>query len=90
MSKDHEDTGQIRLKKEWYSLKECCELKGIHIKTARNNPWLQPNNGKYDATVGKRKRWHRYTVQDWLEKKDWELAQIAARENPASIFGERK
>jgi hypothetical protein len=61
------------LAQQWYTLEEACDLKGISSKTARNQPWLQPRSGVPDATVGRKKRWHRDTIRTWLEQTDDEL-----------------
>jgi len=38
--------------KVWWNLKQCCEVKGISVKTAENHRRLQPNCGRPDAIVG--------------------------------------
>ncbi|MCE5256038.1 MAG: hypothetical protein LLF89_04240 [Spirochaetaceae bacterium] len=35
--------------KQWFSLKEACDLKGLNYKTACNRPYLQPNHGEAEA-----------------------------------------
>jgi hypothetical protein len=62
------------LTQEWYTLEEACALKGTSSKTARNQPWLQPNGGTADAIVGRKRRWHRNTIREWLGKTDAELS----------------
>jgi len=59
---------------EWYTLDEACEIKGTSAKTAKNQPWLQPKGGEPDAVVGKKKRWHRETIRQWLDQTDEELS----------------
>ena len=57
----------------WFTLKECCNLKGLCYKTACNKTWLQPNGGTPEASVGGRKVWSYATVAFWLTKSDSEL-----------------
>ena len=63
----------VPLNQKWYSLDEACALKGTCPKTARNQPWLQPNGGQPDGVVGRKRRWRRETVREWLEQTDEEL-----------------
>lgn len=69
-----EKAREDNLRQEWYDLETACQLKGICAKTARNQPWLQPNGGVPDGIVGKRKRWRRETIREWLPLTDEELA----------------
>ena len=57
-------------KKFWFTLHECCELKGLCYKTACNQVWLQPNAGKAEGKIGGRKMWSYETVVDWVQKTD--------------------
>jgi hypothetical protein len=41
--------------REWYTLKEACDLKGLNVKTAYNNRNLMPNKGIYEGEIGGRK-----------------------------------
>jgi hypothetical protein len=41
--------------KNWFTLREACELKNLNYKTACNRPKLQPNFGKMDGRIGDRK-----------------------------------
>ena len=56
--------------KEWWTLKKCCERKGINYKSACNRKYLQPNEGVADAHLGGRKVWHHTTVEKWLPVTD--------------------
>lgn len=64
---------EARLSQQWYTLEEACCLKGISKKTAQNQTWLQPRGGVEDAVVGRKKRWHRSTIIEWLDQTDQEL-----------------
>ena len=55
--------------KLWFSLKECCEMKGVNIKTLYNHPELQPN-GSLGCFIGGRKQFRRDEVIQWLFKTD--------------------
>lgn len=69
MSKENNE--EIRnITPEWWTLKQCCERKGINYKTACNRKYLQPNGGEADAFLGGRKVWHRTTVEKWLPVTD--------------------
>ena len=57
-------------KKIWFTLGECCELKGINYKTACNRLELQPNKG-HGETVGGRKMFRRDTVLKWMLETDY-------------------
>ena len=52
--------------KMYFTLKECCEYKGINYKTICNRKELQPNKGKGSTNVGGRKVFRRDIVIDWL------------------------
>ena len=56
-------------KKMWYSLKECCDLKGLNIKTSYNNTNLQPNRGRGEK-VGGKKVFRYDSVMKWLFQTD--------------------
>ena len=58
--------------KLWFSLKECCEMKGVKIKTLYNHPELQPKKGLGEI-IGGRKQFRRDDVIDWLFKSDTSL-----------------
>lgn len=76
---------ETRLFAEWYDLAAACRLKGISKKTAQNQPWLQPNGGVFDAVVGRRKRWHRETIQQWLLQCDEDLLERRNRDEKEVI-----
>ncbi len=56
-------------KKMWFSLKECCEMKGVNIKTLYNRPELQPNKG-LGCFIGGKKQFRRDEVITWLFRSD--------------------
>ena len=56
-------------KKLWFSLQECCDMKGVKIKTLYNHPELQPN-GSVGCFIGGRKQFRRDEVIEWLFKTD--------------------
>ncbi len=56
-------------KKMWFSLRECCDMKGVNIKTLYNRPELQPNKGR-GCFIGGRKQFRRDEVVSWLLKTD--------------------
>jgi hypothetical protein len=56
--------------KAYFTLKEACELKNLHYKTACNRTHLQPNRGITEARIGGRKAFTRETVLAWLEMDD--------------------
>lgn len=60
--------------KHWFTLQECCELKGLNYKTACNKKWLQPNKGKTYVHIGGRKAWSYETVSDWISVSDEQLS----------------
>lgn len=60
--------------KKWFRLKECCELKGINYRTARNKTSLQPNGGKNEKIVAGNKVFSRETLLEWLEKTDYDIS----------------
>lgn len=55
--------------KMWYSLKECCEMKGLNYKTACNRTELQPNRGRGN-TIGGKKCFRKDVVIQWLFETD--------------------
>ena len=58
--------------KMFFSLKECCELKGVNYKTLCNHPNLQPNKGRADMVCGK-KAFRSDIVKKWLFLTDNDL-----------------
>ncbi|MDY4609741.1 MAG: hypothetical protein SPD11_03885 [Sphaerochaetaceae bacterium] len=59
--------------KYWFSLRECCALKGLNYKTACNRPYLQPNKGKTDGRIGGKKMWKYHTLYSWLTMSDSQI-----------------
>jgi hypothetical protein len=67
--------------KNWFTLREACELKNLNYKTACNRPKLQPNFGKMDGRIGGRKCFRRTTILAWLMQSDEEIdSQLQARQ----------
>jgi len=62
--------------KQWFTLKEACQLKGINFKSACNKPYLKPNCGKPDGTIAGRKSWKLETILTWLDQTDDELKEL--------------
>ena len=58
--------------KVFFTLKECCDLKGINYKTVCNKTRLQPNQGRGDIVCG-RKMFRRDIVKSWLLKTDFTI-----------------
>ena len=56
-------------KKVFYTLKECCELKGVNYKTICNKVEYQPNKGRGDKVCG-RKVFRQDVVKKWLLETD--------------------
>jgi len=79
--REPEITGRNRV---WWNLKQCCEVKGISVKTAQNHRRLQPNCGRPDAIVGGRRVWRLATVQDWLLQTDDDLTGVLSSTEQAS------
>lgn len=52
--------------KAYFTLKECCALKGLNYKTACNQVNLQPNKGVPSTTLGKRKFFRRDVLIKWV------------------------
>jgi hypothetical protein len=70
----HEEIVEHILPKQaFFKIDEVCKLKGICIKTAYNQKWLLPNNGKPDAIISGRKVFSYNLVADWLLKTDSEI-----------------
>ena len=51
--------------KMWYTLKECCVMKGLNYKTACNKTKLQPNEGR-GCKIGGKKCFRKDYVMNWL------------------------
>ena len=51
--------------KMWFTVKECCELKGINIRSAYNKPSLLPD-AKYEERIAGRRVFRRDGVVVWL------------------------
>ena len=66
-------------KKEWFTLKECAELKGICYKTFCNKTILQPNKGTPDGWIGGRKAYLRTTLQKWIVLTDADILKEEAK-----------
>jgi predicted DNA-binding transcriptional regulator AlpA len=60
------------LAQEWYDLLECCRLKGVALNTIQKRRELQPPNPQ---RTGRRIRWHRSEVAEWLRWNDQECQQ---------------
>lgn len=56
--------------KEWFHLREACELKNLNYKTACNRRELQPNRGISEGLIGGRKCFKRSTVLLWIKQTD--------------------
>ena len=56
-------------KKVFYTLKECCEFKGVSYKTLCNRVEFQPNKGRGDIVCG-RKVFRYDIVINWLFETD--------------------
>lgn len=64
------------LKKEWYTAKECWELKGGNAYSSyETNRYYQIKGGIPDAYVGGRKVWSRESVEEWLKITDDQLPE---------------
>jgi len=63
-------------KKQWFNLKEACELKNVNYRSICNKPWLKPNNGTPDGIVNGRKCWLAETIARWLNQTDDELKEM--------------
>lgn len=64
---------KLSLAKEWFDLREACELKGLNYKTSCNRTMLQPNKGESDGNIGGRKKWRKQTIINWLSLCDEEI-----------------
>lgn len=64
---------QIIPQKLWFSLRECCGLKGLNYKTACNRIYLQPNKGNPDGRIGGKKMWNYATLYSWLTMPDSQI-----------------
>ena len=62
--------------KQWFTLKEACELKGINFKSACNKSYLKPNCGEPDGIIAGRKSWKLETILTWLNQTDDELKEL--------------
>lgn len=51
--------------KVWFSLQECCDMKGVNIHTMYNHKELQPNGGR-GCFIGGRKQFRKDVVIQWL------------------------
>lgn len=71
------DTDNTRLSKEWYSLKDCAELKGVSYEKLRHSPkHLWPNAGNPTPVYSEgrySKLYRREDVIVWLPKTEAEL-----------------
>lgn len=77
----HSEEVVPRIEQEWYDLATACRIKGVNLKTAQNQRWLQPRNGEPDAVVGRRNRWHRSTILSWLVKTDEDMQKEARNDD---------
>jgi len=75
-------------KKIWWNLRQCCEWKGISMKTTQNRRVLQPNCGKPDGIVGGRRVWRLSTVQKWVQQTDDDLTWAASKMDQNNKKGE--
>ena len=55
--------------KVWFSLQECCDMKGVNIHTMYNHKELQPNKG-HGCMIGGRKQFRKDEVILWLLSTD--------------------
>ena len=55
--------------KMWFTVKECCELKGISIRSDYNKPSLLPDT-KYEERIAGRRVFRRDGVVVWLCQAD--------------------
>jgi len=63
-------------KKQWFNLKEACELKNVNYRSICNKNWLKPNNGISDGIVNGRKCWRAEIIARWLNQTDDELKKL--------------
>ena len=56
--------------KEWFSLKECCSLKGVNYNTVSTLRKRQPNKGVEDGIVCGVRMWKKETVFKWVKQTD--------------------
>ena len=74
------------LKKQWYTLEECAELKGGGaLNTYKSIRFYQPKGGIPDGRVSGRKVWSRETVAEWLPITDDELPRYHQKYNTGAI-----
>lgn len=64
---------QNRLVKEWYTAKECAELKGINYGTYCNSKFHQIKGGISNKQIAGNKCWSREEVVEWLSLTDEQL-----------------
>ena len=62
--------------KMWFTVRECCELKGIKCRTAYNKPSLLPD-AKYEGRIGGRRVFRRDGVVKWLRQTDQDLICVS-------------
>lgn len=67
---DSPESNTLLHHREWWTLKQCCERKGLSYKSACNRTTLQPRRGVPDGYLSGRKVWHRTTVEKWLPLTD--------------------
>lgn len=53
----------------WFTLKECCSLKGVNYKSCCNKTKMQPNGGRC-CIIGGKKVFRRDFVLEWLFQTD--------------------
>lgn len=66
--------------KMWFTVRECCELKGINIRTAYNKPSLLPD-AKYEERIAGRRVFRRDGVAEWLSQTDRDVICVPSKYN---------
>ena len=64
------EQGSAAAEPSWFNLRAACARKGLEYGGVKSRPWLQPNGGQADATVGGRRVWSCESVVAWLSEVD--------------------
>jgi len=67
----------LKLERQWYNLKQACEVKGVNYKTILNNPHRKPNNGTPDGVVSGNGAWTRDSIWLWIHQTDKDMKELA-------------
>lgn len=77
----------VRLSQEWYTASDCARLKGISAAALSQNRWMRPQGGKGTKRIGRRERWHRSAVQEWLVQDDEQLLALYGSASDRARYG---